>query len=134
MTLDERRQVHQRLAAVAEDIEERAWHLALGADRPSEEIAGMLDDAASTRRREGAPEAAATLTEQAARLTPADRPGEAHERTVRAADYHFRAGDMARSQELIQCALAACPAGPRRASLLAPAGHDPLPPQRLAAR
>ena len=33
MRLNERRQVHRRLAAVAEDIEERAWHLALGAER-----------------------------------------------------------------------------------------------------
>ena len=37
MPLTERRQVHQRLAAVAEDIEDRAWHLALGADRPERE-------------------------------------------------------------------------------------------------
>ena len=61
----ERRQVHQRLAAVAEDIEERAWHLALGADRPSEEIAGMLDSAARHAASRGAPEEAAALAEQA---------------------------------------------------------------------
>ena len=33
MPLAEREQVHRRLAAVAEDIEDRAWHLALAADR-----------------------------------------------------------------------------------------------------
>ena len=37
---------------------------------------------------------------------------------MRAADYYFRAGDMARSQELIQSVLPACPAGPPRARLL----------------
>jgi DNA-binding CsgD family transcriptional regulator/tetratricopeptide (TPR) repeat protein len=118
MPLAERRQVHQRLAAVAEDIEDLAWHLALGAGRPREDIAGMLDDAARHAASRGAPEEGATLTEQAARLTPAGRPEAARERRVQAADYHFRAGSMARSRELIQSALAACPAGPPRASLL----------------
>ena len=53
MPLNERRQVHRRLGAVAEDIEERAWHLALGASGPSEEIAGMLDQRGRARGGEG---------------------------------------------------------------------------------
>jgi DNA-binding CsgD family transcriptional regulator len=118
MPLNERRQVHQRLAAAAEEIEERAWHLALGADRPSEQIAAMLDRAAGYAASRGAPEEGATFTEQAARLTPAGRSEEVRQRTVRAADYRFRAGDIARSKELIDSALHACPAGPLRASLL----------------
>jgi len=118
MPLDQRRQVHQRLEAVAEDVEDRAWHLALGADRPSEEIAGMLDGAARHAASRGAPEEGATLAEQATRLTPAGRSEAARERTIRAADYHFRSGSMARSRELIQSALTGCPAGQRRASLL----------------
>jgi DNA-binding CsgD family transcriptional regulator len=118
MPLAERRLVHQRLAAVAEDIEDRAWHLALGAGRPNEDLAVMLDDAARDAVSRGAPEEGATLSEQAARLTPAGRPEAARARRVQAADYHFRAGSMARSRELIQSALAACPAGPLRASLL----------------
>lgn len=119
MPLAERRQVHRRLGAVAEDIEDRAWHLALGADRPSEEIAALLDSAARHAASRGAPQEGAALSEQAVRLTPAGRPEAARERWVQAADYHFRAGSMARSQELIQSALAACPPGPPRASLLA---------------
>jgi DNA-binding CsgD family transcriptional regulator len=118
MSLSQRRQVQQRLAAVAEDIEDRAWHLALGADRPCAEIAGTLERAARHAASRGAPEAAAALEEQAARLTPAAASGEAGCRIVRAADYHFRAGDMVRSRELIDSALAPCPAGPPRASLL----------------
>lgn len=82
MPLDERRQVHQRLAAAAEEIEERAWHLALGADRPSEQIAAMLDRAAGYAASRGAPEEGATLMEQAARLTPAGRSEGVRERTA----------------------------------------------------
>jgi DNA-binding CsgD family transcriptional regulator/tetratricopeptide (TPR) repeat protein len=118
MPLDERRQMHRRLGAAAEGIEERAWHLALGADRPSEKIAAMLEGAASHAASRGAPEEAAALTEQATRLTPACRSELARERMVHAADYHFRAGDITRSRELIESALPACPAGPLRASLL----------------
>jgi DNA-binding CsgD family transcriptional regulator len=118
MPLAERRQAHRRLAAVAEDVEDRAWHLALGADRPSEEIAGMLDGAAGHAASRGAPQAGAALAEQAVRLTPSGRPEAVRERRVQAADYHFRGGDIARSRELIQSALSDCPAGPPRASLL----------------
>ncbi|WP_300611795.1 LuxR family transcriptional regulator [Trebonia sp.] len=114
----ERRQVHQRLAMAAEDIEDRAWHMGLGADRPGADIAGMLEGAARHAASRGAPEEGATLAEQAARLTPAGQPEAARERMVQAADYHFRAGSMARSRELVQSALAACPPGPLRAALL----------------
>ena len=118
MPPNERRRAHQRLGAAAAGIEERAWHLALGADRPSEKIAGMLDRAAGHAALRGAPQEAAALTEQARRLTPACQSDAARERTVSAADYHFRAADMGRSRELVQSALLTCPAGPRRASLL----------------
>jgi AAA ATPase-like protein len=84
MTLNQRRDVHQRLGAIAGDVEERAWHLALGADRPSEEIAGMLDGAARHAASRGAPEAAAALAEQATRLTPAGRSEKAREREEQA--------------------------------------------------
>jgi DNA-binding CsgD family transcriptional regulator/tetratricopeptide (TPR) repeat protein len=119
MTLKERREVHRRLGTRAEDIEERAWHLALSADRPSEKMSRMVESAAAQAASRGAPEAAAALEEQATRLTPAGRSEVTRRRTVRAADYHFRAGDMARSRDLIESALAACPAGPFRAPLLA---------------
>ena len=118
MPLDERKQVHRRLAEAAEDIKDHAWHLGLGADRPSKEIARMLDSAARHAASRGAPEEGATLAEQAARLTPADQPEANRERIVQAADYHFRAGSLARTRELIQSALPACPAGGLRASLL----------------
>ena len=52
----------------------------------------MLDGAARHAASRGAPEEGAALAEQAARLTPAGQPDAARERTVQAADYHFRAG------------------------------------------
>jgi DNA-binding CsgD family transcriptional regulator len=118
MTPGQRREAHRLLAASAADVEERAWHLALSADRPSDDIARMLDVAARTAASRGAPEQAAALAEQATRLTPARQADAVLERTVDAADYHFRSGDMARSRELIQSALAAYPARPVRARLL----------------
>ena len=118
MTPEQRRQAHQRLAVKAADIETRAWHLALAADRPSEKTARMLDNAARHAASRGAPEAAATLKEQATRLTPASRSATLNERIAQAADYYFRAGDIARSRELIEYILADYPIGPPRASLL----------------
>ena len=118
MTLNQRRHVHRRLGAIVGEIEERAWHLALGADGPSDEIAEILDGAAEHAGSRGAPESAAALEEQATRLTLARSAGQARERSVRAADYHFRGGEITRSRELIESALAACPAGPARAALL----------------
>ena len=76
MTLNQRRQAHRRLGAIVGEIEEHAWHLALGADGPSEEIAEILDGAAEHAGSRGAPESAAALEEQAARLTPARSSGE----------------------------------------------------------
>jgi DNA-binding CsgD family transcriptional regulator/tetratricopeptide (TPR) repeat protein len=78
----------------------------------------MVAAAAKHAASRGAPEDAAALQEQAARLTPASRAGAARERTINAADYHFRAGDIVRSRELIESMLPACPAGALRASLL----------------
>jgi hypothetical protein len=69
-TPERRRQVHRRLGASLTDPEERARHLALGAQGPSEEIAAALDVAAAHARSRGAPTAAAELMELAASLTP----------------------------------------------------------------
>jgi hypothetical protein len=82
----------------------------------------MLDDDAKHAALRGAPEAAAPLEEQVTRLTAVSRSDAARERTVRAADYHFRIGDMARGQELIQYVLPACPAA--RCAAAPAAGHE----------
>jgi DNA-binding CsgD family transcriptional regulator len=118
MPKSERRNLHRRLAASAETAEERAWQLALGAEGPCEEVAISLDAAARHAAARGAPETAALLAEQAMRLTPSGQPGQSRERMVHAADHHFRAGEILRSRELIESALAGCPHGALRASLL----------------
>lgn len=117
MTRGERREVHRLLAAHAETAE-RAWHLALSAEGPGDEIAATLDAAAERAAAGGEAGTAAALQEQAVRLTPSAEAGQRRERAVRAGDYHFRAGELTRSRELIESALAGCPAGPGRAAQL----------------
>lgn len=118
MTMSERRDMHRRLAASAVDVEERAWHKALGASGAAEEIAALLDTAARRAAARGAPEAAASLAEQAMRMTPPWPSQAGHTRTLRAADYHFRAGELGRSRELVESAFTGCPAGAQQAALL----------------
>ena len=132
MTPGQRRLAHQRLAASAEGIEERAWHFALGADRPSGQIAEMLDAAAAHAGLRGAPEEAAALTEQATRLTSADRT----ERGPRT--------DGARRRLPLPCGRHNSqpradpirsryrPSRPADRPTASPAGHDPLSPEHLA--
>ena len=57
------------LAARLDDPEERARHLALGADSPDLEIAGRLDEAAKLAQARGSPAAAAELVEFALQMT-----------------------------------------------------------------
>ena len=97
--VEDKRALHARLAALVDDPEERARHLALAADGPDEDVALALDDAARRARERGAPDAAAALLEQARRA-----------RAVVAADGRGgrappRGGDAARAQALLEEAL-----------------------------
>jgi DNA-binding CsgD family transcriptional regulator/TolA-binding protein len=114
----ERRQAHRRLAAVLDDVEERAWHLALAAEHADAEVAGILDTAAEHARARGAPETAFELTEQALRLTPPGRVAEVQQRSVQAAEYHYHAGEPRRARELLDAVLEQVPAGRVRANAL----------------
>jgi DNA-binding CsgD family transcriptional regulator/tetratricopeptide (TPR) repeat protein len=118
MTRGERRDVHRLLAAHAGETAERAWHLALSAEGPSDEIAATLDAAAERAAAGGEPVTAAVLEEQAVRLTPSAQARQRRDRALRAGDYHFRAGELTRSRELIESALASWPADAGRAALL----------------
>jgi DNA-binding CsgD family transcriptional regulator len=118
MTLAERRRVHRRLGMTVPGSAERAWHLALAADGPSDQGARSLDAAARHAAFSGAPETAAALLEQAMRLTPSTRPASRRDRMVHAADHYLRAGELTRSRELIESALDGCPPGRPRAWLL----------------
>jgi DNA-binding CsgD family transcriptional regulator len=117
-TPGQRRLLHQRLAGVLADPEERARHLALGADGPDEDVATALDEAAQRARSRGAPDAAAELSEMAMRLTPADRADERQERSLRAANHHAEAGDTERARALLETEVDRAPPGPFRARAL----------------
>ena len=113
-----RRELHRRLAELVPDPDERARHLALSTDTPDATVADALEDAAEYARARGATATAAELCEDARRLTPLDRPDDAHRRTVAAARYRFVAGDTMRARELLEQALAAARTGDARAAAL----------------
>jgi DNA-binding CsgD family transcriptional regulator len=113
-----RREMHRRLAALLDDQEAKAQHLALGTSEPASEVAATLDVAAEGARRRGAIASAAALAEHAARLTPADDLGEVARRTITAAVWWVDAGDMRRCRELVEPLLATLPSGTLRAQAL----------------
>src|SRR6266508_5714375 len=102
-----RRDVHRRLAAVVVDQEERARHLALGAEEPDEGVAGELEDAARRAGRRGAPDAAAQLSELARELTPTDHAEARMHRTVHAGQYAFQAADLSKAAAYLEEAVEA---------------------------
>lgn len=97
-----RRELHRLLATVIQDEEERAQHLALGAEAPDRDIADTLEGAARVAARRGATESAAQLLEDAARLTPIDHPLAETARIVAAARYRFRSGDVTRARGMLE--------------------------------
>ena len=97
-----RRELHRRLATVIDDEEERAQHVALGAEAPDREIADTLEQAARVAARRGATESAARLFEDAARLTPIDQSHAWSERIVAAAEHRFTSGEVARAREMLE--------------------------------
>ncbi len=114
----ERRVLHRRLAELLPDLEERARHLALGAEGPGEEVAAALEQAADRAHGLGAFASAAELAELARRLTPADMEEGRHRRTVRAAVTAWEAGEGERARELLSEARTASQPGPWRGEIL----------------
>lgn len=114
----QRREAHARLAAVANDDEERARHLALAADGPDAAVAAALDEAAPRALGRGAPAAAAELSEIAATLTPPGDPSARRRRRLAAAEAHRLAGDRDRARAILDELLAEAPPGEQRADVL----------------
>ena len=110
--------LHRHLATVLRDVEERARHLALATDLPDPDVAAVLDEAAHRANARGAPDAAAGLAEQALRLTPTEAVETVVSRAMAAADYHFAAGETARSAELLDDLRRSAPSGSIRARVL----------------
>ena len=112
--------VHQRLAEAATDPEERARHLALGADRPDAAIAAELDHAAGRAAARGATEAAAELARLALHATPGTDDEDAVRRRLAVAAHDAGAGEPARARaELAQLL--------RGGPTWRPPGDDPPP-------
>ena len=65
----ERARIHRRLAAVADQLEVRAWHLGEGTVEPSESVAELLEEAGQMLQRRGAHDQAAALYGRAVSLT-----------------------------------------------------------------
>jgi DNA-binding NarL/FixJ family response regulator len=113
-----RRALHARVAALTDDLEERARHLALAAVDPDANVAGLLDEAAARARARGAPDAAAGLAEQALRLTPPQDVGAREDRALALGAYLADAGQIAAAAASLDEFLAGGVSGPPRAQAL----------------
>jgi DNA-binding CsgD family transcriptional regulator len=111
----ERRSAHKRLAKVVADDEERVRHLALASQGPSEGVAVALEEAAQRAAARGAPDSAAELEALAVQLTPPLAQTTRDERSIRAAEYRFSAGDARVAQDRLEALIGAMPKGPARA-------------------
>jgi DNA-binding CsgD family transcriptional regulator len=114
----QRQEVHRRLAGTVSDLEERARHLALATSLPDATAATALDAAAARANGRGAPDAAATFSEDAIRLTPPDDQESIVTRTLSAADHHLTAGETDRARELLQALAGGLAPDPTRARVL----------------
>ncbi|MGH3071726.1 MAG: ATP-binding protein [Gaiellaceae bacterium] len=108
------REVHRRLAATLRDKEERARHLALGADGPDAAIAAALEDSAHGTSARGSRIVSAELYEAAARLTPELDARDRARRVLAAAAAWFDAGDASRAAASIEALLAEAVGGEER--------------------
>jgi len=113
-----RREVHERLAEVLDDPEERALHLARATMQPGEAIASTIEAAATRAHRRGAPDVAGELAEDSIRLTPAGRRENLQRRRLAAAGYHRLAGDAPNAKRLLESVVETMPEGPDRAIVL----------------
>jgi DNA-binding CsgD family transcriptional regulator len=111
-----RRSVHRALADLADEAEQRGWHLALATEQPSERVAAKVANAALAAAARGAPETAAELAEQARRLTPPSRLDLRATRALDAAVYAWSAGDARRSEIILLELIESLPPSPVRAA------------------
>lgn len=109
----QRRAMHRRLAQIVGEPELQARHMALAAVSGDRQTLQSLDEAADLARIRGAPAAAAELLDLALRLG-----GDTPQRRIRAAGYHFNAGDPGRAREMLENTVDTLPQGPLRAEAL----------------
>jgi DNA-binding CsgD family transcriptional regulator len=102
----ERMQLHNKLATVSPGEEERARHLALGADEPDETVAAALDIARGRALGRGAVHAALDASELSVRATPPGSPPMIGRQTQLGL-LLFRVGDIARARAVLTAAVGA---------------------------
>ena len=109
-TLERRREVHERLAQVVTEPEgqQGTWR-----GRRSGRTSPSPGRSRTARRRPsaGAPEVAAELAEEAARLTPTDATDDRHRRLMIAAEHLAVSGDIEPRDELLAGITAECRTG-----------------------
>jgi DNA-binding CsgD family transcriptional regulator len=111
-------ELHRRLAALIDEPEERARHLALATNRPDSVVADAVEDGAQSALHRGATAAAADLYERAAVLTPSGERSRGWRRTIEAARASHDAGLRDRGRRLVIDCLAELPPGEDRADAL----------------
>jgi DNA-binding CsgD family transcriptional regulator len=117
-TIDERRSVHEKLAKIARDPEERARHLALAKGDPDAAVAEVVEEGARYARMRGATTSSAELFGLAAQLTPVTQAIEADRRRMEEAEILFLSGEERRASELMVPIVERSQPGPARAEAL----------------
>jgi DNA-binding CsgD family transcriptional regulator len=105
--LGNRQRVHEALAEVSDpgsDADRRAWHRALAAEGPDEEVATELERSAGRAQARGGAAATAALLDRAVTLTP--DPARRCERALAAAQANIQAGAFTRVRGLLATAAA----------------------------
>jgi len=105
--------VHERLAELSDDPEERARHLSAGTATPNGAVAMEIERGAAAAAARGARSAAGELLEAAARVEPDAETGAL--RRIAAVGHHMAAADGRRAVALSSALIEELPAGPLRA-------------------
>jgi DNA-binding CsgD family transcriptional regulator len=113
-----RREIHRRVALMADDLEARARHLALAAAGPDAAVAALVESAAELAWRRGAPDASAHLLRTSCRLTPPDDGDALALRRVALGRILYHAGDAQGAEAELWSVVDAIPPGPVRARAL----------------
>jgi DNA-binding CsgD family transcriptional regulator len=131
LTPSRRRAVHELLADVATDSEERARHLAAGSKAADAGVAAAIARGAEAAAARGAPAAAAELLEASAGVEPDLEL--AALRRIDAARQHEAAGDGRRSIAITKSLIEELPPGPVRARALVVSTSNEGPVERTVA-
>ncbi|MDX6308476.1 MAG: hypothetical protein QOI06_1522 [Nocardioidaceae bacterium] len=113
-----RTDMHRAMATLTEDVEERARHHAIATPGPDVEGAALLEAAAESSWRRGAPDASAHLLRAACRMTTADETSDLARRRIALGRMLFHAGDQLAAMAELDAQQSALPSGSGRARAL----------------